>query len=162
MAHNEWLNVDSLLQDNRCCCGPHLNAVVTPETCSVYVAYTYQSPKSDKALRSHSLSITGWWLLVKLSRVQLHASNWRSQHFNHLLKCPLISPFFPNFLPCLLQIVLFWRHDDEEPELAEEELVLGCRWCLCWYSFWHVAPAEGDEEFGADWTRHKSNSTPDE
>ncbi len=95
MAHNERLNVDSLLQDDRCCCGPHLNVVVTPETCSVYVAYTYQSPKSDKALRSHSLSVTGWWLLVKLSRVQLHANNWRSQHFNHLLKCPLISPFFP-------------------------------------------------------------------
>ncbi len=110
----------------------------------VSVSKEWQSPQKSFTFNN--------WMLVKLSRVQLHASNWRSQHFNHLLKCPLISPFFPNFLPCLLQVVLFWRHDDEEPELAEEELVLGCRWCLCWYSFWHVAPAEGDEEFGADWT----------
>lgn len=56
----------------------------------------------------------------------------------------------PRGAPLLKTLVCGEDREDEEPELAEEELVLGCWWCICCYSFWHVAPAENDEEFGAD------------
>lgn len=35
--------------------------------------------------------------------------------------------------------------EDEEHQLAEEELDVGCRWIIPWPPFRHMAPAEGDE-----------------
>ncbi|KAK2818225.1 hypothetical protein Q7C36_022158 [Tachysurus vachellii] len=38
--------------------------------------------------------------------------------------------------------------EDEERQLAEEELDVGCRWIVPWPPFRHMDPAEGDEEVG--------------